>query len=91
MTGRAVLLNLMGYLLPEILTEQLYRGQLLGAQNLPIDVIPGYLDFFLHTSFQRIELPYGFFFLHVLVETVNDLEPYIEDDPVSQVIHQFSR
>ncbi len=85
LAGRAVLLHLMGYHLPEAssapiqerwiegvihrgridklpqkrfslpttLLNQLYRGQLPGVQELPIDVVPGYLDSYIRTYIER--------------------------------------
>ncbi len=84
LAGRAVLLNLMGYQLPEIvdehvenrwlekllihgelevphkqfdliypLKEHLFRGQLPGVQDIPLGVVPGYLDSYIRTYIER--------------------------------------
>ncbi len=85
LAGRAVLLGLMGYHLPEmagsgrmtrwieqylqegadaglpvnqqhlqsILNDHLYRGQLPGVQELPLDMVPLYLDSYLRTYVER--------------------------------------
>ena len=53
LTGRITELPKKKFILPTALPEHLYRGQLPGIQELPIEVVPGYLDSYIRTYVER--------------------------------------